>query len=293
MSSRRNEPESSSSPQAATAPSSTATNSGMTRMSDGTAGRRANGTAGQRLPPGAGDSEPCREGQGSRPQPVASSDYLDPHGITALMRVALSRSSLPKAAVSFLPVWALIWPMKSDRAPHAAAALLLARARWASPSVESRPVRSPDGALDVVTAEMSSWGCSAAPLTWTENCAGPERFPDESVARQCTVASPIANSPCGGSHVVTGLGSTASVAVAVKATAAPAGLVALTLIVPAGTSSAGGVVSTTWTMNDRASVWPAPSEVWHETVVSPIGSVLPGGDEQASVAGVPSGSVAV
>src|SRR3954469_10281484 len=103
-------------------------------------------------------------------------------------------------------------------------------------------------------------------------CAG---LPAASVAEHVTVVVPTGNVlPEAGSQVTGTEPSTASLAVAVKLTAAPVADVA-SAVMSAGSVRSGAVVSATVTTNDFVPGLPAASVAVQSTVVSPIGNVLP------------------
>src|SRR5688500_8733752 len=100
-------------------------------------------------------------------------------------------------------------------------------------------------------------------------------FPALSVAVQLTVVIPSANVvPAAGVQAGVIAPSTRSEAVAVNETAAPAAEVASAMML-SGSVSIGGVVSTTFTLNDAVASFPAASLAEQFTAVSPSGNVLP------------------
>ena len=98
-------------------------------------------------------------------------------------------------------------------------------------------------------------------------------LPASSVAVQTTVVVPIGNTePEGGVHTMVGVGSMLSVAVTVKWTTAPEGMVAFTVIGP-GTVMTGAVVSaivrSAWEMSKNT--FPSASTLIRACVVATCG----------------------
>ena len=106
-------------------------------------------------------------------------------------------------------------------------------------------------------------------------------LPLASVAVKVTVVAPTGKK-AGASFVTVGLGSTVSVAPAAARKAAMTGSVAGIPVsevafawLGGGTTSRGGVVSTTVTWKDALAVLPCASVALHVTVVTPSGNFVP------------------
>src|SRR5262249_31215532 len=156
----------------------------------------------------------------------------------ARIRLADVVSCIATGPAIALPLLAATWLMKSVRSPQdpgtgsCRAALNLA----------SRLLVRPLSRFKELTKAAKSAICSGAPCTLTWNVAVAE-LPLKSVATHVTRVVPMANTlPDGGVHCTVGLGSTGSVAVAVKVNIAPAGLVAFSTV-SEGTVNVGGTVS--------------------------------------------------
>src|SRR5688572_19943308 len=121
--------------------------------------------------------------------------------------------------------------------------------------------------------------------TFTLNFAEPV-LPAASVALHVTSVEPRPNVlPEAGTHVVGRLPLTMSNADAENVAVAPAGLVA-SVVMSAGTVTAGGVVSRTTTLKLPSAVLPELSVAVQSTVVVPSANVLPeGGSQTASTLG--------
>jgi hypothetical protein len=118
-------------------------------------------------------------------------------------------------------------------------------------------------------------------------------LPRLSVALQVTVVVPTGNTVPDAFEQVTGREpSTRSVAVVAYVTVAPDELVAGTVRFP-GTVNAGGVVSTTTTVNRRMVVFCDASLAEHRTDVSPSGNVDPDSGLHSAVSGPVTVSLAV
>jgi hypothetical protein len=108
-------------------------------------------------------------------------------------------------------------------------------------------------------------------------------LPALSLAEQVTVVVPSGNvEPEAGVHVTGTEPSTGSEAEAVNLTTAPLALVAGT-VMSDGSVKVGGVLSTTFTLNDAEPVLPALSVAEQVTLVEPIAKVEPGAGTQIGV----------
>jgi hypothetical protein len=147
-------------------------------------------------------------------------------------------------------------------------------------------------------------GCLAREVGGTEKSGGvvsrtvssklaTARFPCASAAEQLTVDVPSRSvAPEAGVQAGARVPSTASLAAASNATAAPSGPVASTAN-GGGSASTGGLVSRTVTRKVALPAVPCASSAEQETVVVPTGKLLPDTGVQASEATASSGSDAL
>nr|WP_238145304.1 hypothetical protein [Antricoccus suffuscus] len=158
-----------------------------------------------------------------------------------------------------------------------------------APNVTPAPFASV--AITVMSLGKLSIGAVIS-ATVTENVPVPV-FPAVSVAVQDTTVVPTAKTdPDGGAQSTTGLGSTSSVAVAVKVTGAPSAPIAAT-VMSIGSCNTGAVESVTVTENVPVPTFPAASVAVHDTGVVPIGNVDPDAGEQVTGTSPLTRSVAV
>jgi hypothetical protein len=138
-----------------------------------------------------------------------------------------------------------------------------------------------------VVSEMSPgrWSCGAVVSTTCTSKEAVALLPCASVARQVTVVAERAKvDPETGVHDGERDPSTASIAEALKVTAAPAEELA-SRVTPAGTPTPGAVVSRTATVNEAEPVLPCASVARHVTIVEPMGNVAPDAGEHDAGSG--------